>query len=100
MIEKKAKQLKKVAVVVAAGAATTAGFPILLTCETPIMQRFLQSVLVSFGLDDKSIQRLAKRVNKPEAELKSLMKSSGVNKSTVESMIYSRARVTRLFRLY
>ncbi|XP_076008772.1 interferon-gamma-inducible GTPase 10-like [Genypterus blacodes] len=101
MLNEKAIQLKKRAIAVAAGAASTAVTPILLTCETPIMQSFLKSVSVSFGLDQPSIERLAKRLNKTEGELKSLMTScfsTGVSRASVDTMIYSKARVTKIIQ--
>ncbi|KAF7652562.1 hypothetical protein LDENG_00095280 [Lucifuga dentata] len=101
MIEKKAKQLKTATVAVAAASATTASVPLLLTCETLIMQQFFKSVLVSFGLDDKSLERLGERVNKSKTELKSEMKScfaSGVNKTTILNLIYTRAHNAKIIQ--
>ncbi|KAM3873283.1 interferon-gamma-inducible GTPase 10-like [Diretmus argenteus] len=92
MIDTKRKALYKTAVAVAAGAATTVSVPIpgfSVGCEIGIMQKYLQKALESFGIDDKSIKRLAKRVNKPEDELKSAMKSrfaKGVNELVVAGM--------------
>ncbi|KAF7652557.1 hypothetical protein LDENG_00095290 [Lucifuga dentata] len=60
----------------------------------PVSSQFLQSAFMSFGLDDKSIQKLAKLVKTSEAELRSEMKfcfASGVNRTTIESMISTRA---------
>ncbi|KAM3873282.1 interferon-gamma-inducible GTPase 10-like [Diretmus argenteus] len=93
MIDKKRKALYKTAVAVAAGAATTVIVPIpgfSVCCEIGIMTKYLQKALESFGIDDESIKRLAKRVNKPEDELKSAMKSrfaGGVNEIVVAGML-------------
>ncbi|KAM3873279.1 interferon-gamma-inducible GTPase 10-like [Diretmus argenteus] len=92
MIDKKRKALYKTAVAVAAAAATTVSVPIpgfSVGCEIGIMTKYLQKALESFGIDEKSIKRLAERVNKPEDELKSAMKSrfaKGVNGAVVAGM--------------
>lgn len=100
MIEKKKKDLYKSAGATAAAAATTTAVPLpgfSVGCEIGIMQVYLKMALVSFGLDEKSIHSLAVRVNKPEDELKSVMKSRfarGVGKTVVAGMLHTTAMVT------
>ncbi|XP_056142082.1 interferon-inducible GTPase 5-like [Lampris incognitus] len=99
MIEKKTQELYRTAAAAATAAATTAGVPLpgfSVGCEIGIMQKYLQTAHMSFGLDDKSIERLAQRVNKPRDELKSVMKSrfaAGVNKTVVANMFRTTSMV-------
>ncbi|XP_029927483.1 interferon-inducible GTPase 5-like [Myripristis murdjan] len=92
MIEKKKKLLNNVAIAAAAAAAPSAGVFLpgfSVGCEIGIMLKFFQTAHVSFGLDDRSIHNLAERINKPEVQLKSAMKSHfvhGVSDSMVAAM--------------
>ncbi|KAM4601407.1 interferon-inducible GTPase 5-like [Polymixia lowei] len=92
MIDKKQQDLNRTAAAAATAAAGTACVPLpgfSVGCEIGIMQKYLESALVSFGLDKKSIQRLSERVNKPENALKSVMKSrfrGGIDKTVVANM--------------
>lgn len=94
MIEKKRKYLFKTAFAAAAGASTTAAVPIpgfSVGCEIGVMQAFF-----GFGLDEKSLQRLSDRVNKPVGELSSAMKSrfaGGVDEKVVARMMHTTAMV-------
>lgn len=94
MIEKKRKYLFKTAFAAAAGVSTTAAVPIpgfSVGCEIGVMQAFF-----GFGLDEKSLQRLSDRVNKPVGELSSAMKSrfaGGVDEKVVAGMLSTTAMV-------
>lgn len=94
MIEKKRKYLFKTAFAAAAGVSTTAAVPIpgfSVGCEIGVMQAFF-----GFGLDEKSLQRLSDRVNKPVGELSSAMKSrfaGGVDGKVVARMMHTTAMV-------
>lgn len=94
MIEKKRKYLFKTAFAAAAGVSTTAAVPIpgfSVGCEIGVMQAFF-----GFGLDEKSLQRLSDRVNKPVGELSSAMKSrfaGGVDEKVVARMMHTTAMV-------
>uniref|UniRef100_A0A674BA34 Immunity-related GTPase family, e4 n=1 Tax=Salmo trutta TaxID=8032 RepID=A0A674BA34_SALTR len=99
MIEKKRKYLFKTAFAAAAGASTTAAVPIpgfSVGCEIGVMQAFFHKAFITFGLDEKSLQRLSERVNKPVGELSSAMKShftGGVDEKVVARMMHTTAMV-------
>ncbi|XP_036435044.1 interferon-inducible GTPase 5-like [Colossoma macropomum] len=53
-------------------------------CDIGIVMAFFTRSFQAFGLDEKSLQSLSERVNKPVDELKSVMKSCFANGITVE----------------
>ncbi|KAG9266124.1 interferon-inducible GTPase 5-like [Astyanax mexicanus] len=76
ILEKKVKMFKKAAWAAAFLSGGIAVVPVpglSLACDASILVTFFTSCYHSFGLDDKSLDRLAERVNKPH--LKSLIKS-------------------------
>lgn len=99
MIEKKRKYLFKTAFAAAAGVSTTAAVPIpgfSVGCEIGVMQAFFHKDFLTFGLDEKSLQRLSDRVNKPVGDLSSAMKSrfaGGVDGKVVARMMHTTAMV-------
>ncbi|CAB1334007.1 unnamed protein product [Coregonus sp. 'balchen'] len=99
MIEKKRKCIFQTACAAAAAASTTAAVPIpgfSVGCKIGIMQAFLYRAFIFFGVDEKSLQRLSERVNKPVGELSSTMKSrfaGGVDEKVVAGMLSTTAMV-------
>ncbi|XP_062855409.1 interferon-inducible GTPase 5-like [Trichomycterus rosablanca] len=76
MLNKKVRMFKMAAWAAAACSGAVAAAPVpglSLACDASIVVAFFTSCYFSFGLDDKSIERLSERVNKPH--LTSLKKS-------------------------
>uniref|UniRef100_A0A4W5MD96 IRG-type G domain-containing protein n=1 Tax=Hucho hucho TaxID=62062 RepID=A0A4W5MD96_9TELE len=96
---KERKYIFKTAFAAAAGASSTAAVPIpgfSVDCEIGVMQAFFHKAFITFGLDEKSLQRLSERVNKPVGELSSAMKSrfaGGVDEKVVAGMMHTTTMV-------
>ncbi|XP_062854066.1 interferon-inducible GTPase 5-like [Trichomycterus rosablanca] len=76
MLKKKVRMFKIAAWAAAACSGGIAAAPVpglSFACDVSILVAFFTSCYFSFGLDDKSIERLSKRVNKPH--LRSVIKS-------------------------
>lgn len=100
MIDRKKKELYKIAYAVSAAAACSAAIAIpglSVGCEIGVMQEFLKKALESFGLDKESLKKLSERVNKPEDQLRAAMTScfaGGVDEKVVAKMLSTKAMIT------
>ncbi|XP_065276381.1 interferon-inducible GTPase 5-like [Emys orbicularis] len=60
-----------------------------LVCDVAILVFHMKSYCMAFGLDDESLTRLAQQVDKPVAELKSVIKKSPLASAITERFVLS-----------
>ncbi|XP_078536393.1 interferon-inducible GTPase 5-like [Lissotriton helveticus] len=78
VLEKKKDLMKKQIWKIASVSCAVAAVPLpglSITCDLIILKKYLSNYCKSFGLDDESLEKLARKVNIPLADLKSVIKS-------------------------
>lgn len=78
VLEKKKDLMKKQIWKIASVSCAVAAVPLpglSITCDLIILKKYLSNYCKSFGLDDESLEKLARKVDIPLADLKSVIKS-------------------------
>ncbi|XP_078536379.1 interferon-inducible GTPase 5-like [Lissotriton helveticus] len=90
ILEKKKKMMKKQLWMVASASCAMAAVPIpglSIACDLLILKKYLSKYCRSFGLDDESLEKLARKVDIPVADLKSVIKSPLAKEITSDLLI-------------